>query len=218
MCSGKCSVTLLNELEDVRTYLEKEDTFFYSMVYDPNQKTLLVDKGEIRVGADYQAEVPPYISPGEWSWWPACIAMLELVKQWSRLVVAAEVVAVSTELSCPCRVPRGASSCSYQGLGAQQDAGPQGGAVLGGGPLHWDLCPGPAGRCQETSDQFAAGGSCRLQGHHSCELGCEVWRVCWGCEVWSVLGCEVWSVLGCEVWRSSAGVCGVESAGVWTVC
>ena len=72
-------MTLLNELEDVRTYLEKEDTFFYSMVYDPNQKTLLVDKGEIRVGADYQAEVPPYISPGEWSWWPSCIAMLELV-------------------------------------------------------------------------------------------------------------------------------------------
>lgn len=62
--SGKCSVTLLNELEDVRTYLEKEDTFFYSMVYDPNQKTLLVDKGEIRIGADYQAEIPAYISPG----------------------------------------------------------------------------------------------------------------------------------------------------------
>lgn len=63
MVRGKCSVTLLNELEDVRTYLEREDTFFYSMVYDPNQKTLLVDKGEIRVGADYQAEVPAYISP-----------------------------------------------------------------------------------------------------------------------------------------------------------
>ena len=57
-------MTLLNELEDVRTYLEKEDTFFYSMVYDPNQKTLLVDKGEIRIGLDYQAEVPPFISPG----------------------------------------------------------------------------------------------------------------------------------------------------------
>ena len=57
-------MSLLNELEDVRTYLEKEDTFFYSMVYDPNQKTLLVDKGEIRIGLDYQAEIPPYISPG----------------------------------------------------------------------------------------------------------------------------------------------------------
>ena len=57
-------MTLLNELEDVRTYLVSEDTFFYSMVYDPNMKTLLVDKGEIRVGADFQAEVPPYIPPG----------------------------------------------------------------------------------------------------------------------------------------------------------
>jgi hypothetical protein len=63
--SGKCSVTLLNELEDVRTYLVKEDTFFYSMVYDPNVKNLLVDKGDIRVGTDFQAEVPPYVPPGE---------------------------------------------------------------------------------------------------------------------------------------------------------
>ena len=58
-------MSLLNELEDIRTYLEEEDTFYYSMVYDPNQKTLLVDKGEIRTGTDYQAEVPPYIDPGE---------------------------------------------------------------------------------------------------------------------------------------------------------
>ncbi len=33
------------------------------MVYDPNQKTLLVDKGEIRVGPDYQAVVPEYVLP-----------------------------------------------------------------------------------------------------------------------------------------------------------
>ena len=58
-------MSLLNELEDIRTYLEEEDTFYYSMVYDPNQKTLLVDKGEIRTGTDYQAEIPPYIDPGE---------------------------------------------------------------------------------------------------------------------------------------------------------
>lgn len=43
--------------------MEKEDTFFYTMVFDPNQKTLLVDKGEMRVGPDYQAEVPPYVPP-----------------------------------------------------------------------------------------------------------------------------------------------------------
>ena len=63
-------MSLLNELEDVAVYLQKEDTFFYTMVYDPNQKTLLVDKGEIRVGPDYQAEIPPYISPGTCSTYP----------------------------------------------------------------------------------------------------------------------------------------------------
>lgn len=56
---------MLNELENVESYLEKEDTFFYTMVYDPNQKTLLVDKGEIRVGGDYQAEVPDYLPPSK---------------------------------------------------------------------------------------------------------------------------------------------------------
>ena len=58
-------MSLLNELEDIHTYLDKEDTFFFTMVYDPNQKTLLVDKGEIRVGTDYQAEIPPYVDPGK---------------------------------------------------------------------------------------------------------------------------------------------------------
>lgn len=47
------------------------------MVYDPIQKTLLVDKGEIRVGSDYQAEIPPYIDPGK-----ANITQ-ELCKIWS---------------------------------------------------------------------------------------------------------------------------------------
>ena len=60
---GKCAVSLLNELENIQSYMEKEDTFFYTMVFDPNQKTLLVDKGEIRVGPTYQAEVPPYVPP-----------------------------------------------------------------------------------------------------------------------------------------------------------
>ncbi|EMP27457.1 Metastasis-associated protein MTA3 [Chelonia mydas] len=55
---GKCSVALLNETESVLSYLDKEDTFFYSLVYDPSLKTLLADKGEIRVGPRYQADVP----------------------------------------------------------------------------------------------------------------------------------------------------------------
>ena len=58
-------MSLLNELENVKSYLDKEDTFFYTMVYDPNHKTLLVDKGEIRVGVDYQAMVPRFIPPSE---------------------------------------------------------------------------------------------------------------------------------------------------------
>lgn len=55
---GKCSVTLLNETEALSSYLTKEDTFFYTLVYDPQQKTLLADRGEIRVGSRFQAEVP----------------------------------------------------------------------------------------------------------------------------------------------------------------
>ncbi|XP_021345443.1 metastasis-associated protein MTA3-like isoform X2 [Mizuhopecten yessoensis] len=54
---GKCVVTLLNETESLLSYLNKEDTFFYSLVYDPSQRTLLADKGEIRVGGRYQADI-----------------------------------------------------------------------------------------------------------------------------------------------------------------
>ena len=54
---GKCNVTLLNETESLSSYLNKEDSFFYTLVYEPNQKTLLADRGEIRVGSRYQAEL-----------------------------------------------------------------------------------------------------------------------------------------------------------------
>uniref|UniRef100_A0A673KH95 Metastasis associated 1 n=1 Tax=Sinocyclocheilus rhinocerous TaxID=307959 RepID=A0A673KH95_9TELE len=54
---GKCCVTLLNETEALKSYLDREDAFFYSLVYDPQQKTLLADKGEIRVGNKYQADI-----------------------------------------------------------------------------------------------------------------------------------------------------------------
>lgn len=54
---GKCSVTLLSEIETPECY-DREDTFFYSLVYDSVQMTLLADKGAIRVGEKYQATVP----------------------------------------------------------------------------------------------------------------------------------------------------------------
>ncbi|KAH9380482.1 hypothetical protein HPB48_008816 [Haemaphysalis longicornis] len=57
---GKCSVTLLNETESLLAYLNKEDAFFYALVYDPQQRSLLADRGEIRVGQRYQAETLVY--------------------------------------------------------------------------------------------------------------------------------------------------------------
>lgn len=62
---GKCCVTLLNETEALKSYLEREDVFFYSLVYDPQQKTLLADKGEIRVGNKYQADITDLLKEGE---------------------------------------------------------------------------------------------------------------------------------------------------------
>lgn len=43
-----------------------QDCFFYSLVFDPVQKTLLADQGEIRVGCKYQAEIPERLVEGEW--------------------------------------------------------------------------------------------------------------------------------------------------------
>uniref|UniRef100_A0A4W5PYT2 Metastasis associated 1 n=1 Tax=Hucho hucho TaxID=62062 RepID=A0A4W5PYT2_9TELE len=62
---GKCCVTLLNETEALKSYLDREDAFFYSLVYDPQQKTLLADKGEIRVGNKYQADITDFLKEGE---------------------------------------------------------------------------------------------------------------------------------------------------------
>lgn len=56
---GKCTVQLLNESESFASYLDKEDTYFYTLVYDPQQKVITADRGEIRVGQRFQAEVPP---------------------------------------------------------------------------------------------------------------------------------------------------------------
>lgn len=42
-----------------------QDCFFYSLVFDPVQKTLLADQGEIRVGSKYQAEIPDKLAESE---------------------------------------------------------------------------------------------------------------------------------------------------------
>lgn len=44
-----------------------QDTFFYCLVFDPTQKTLLADKGEIRVGSRYQTEMTTFLKEGEFT-------------------------------------------------------------------------------------------------------------------------------------------------------
>ena len=55
---GKCSVTLMSEVETIASYISREDAFFYSLVFDPHQKTLQADRGNIRIGGEFQAVVP----------------------------------------------------------------------------------------------------------------------------------------------------------------
>ncbi|XP_041714549.1 metastasis-associated protein MTA3 isoform X3 [Coregonus clupeaformis] len=106
---GKCSVALLNETEAVLSYLDKEDTFFYSLVYDPTQKTLLADKGEIRVGPRFQADVPDMlqeVESDEWDqskleeklWDPDCPLSSKQIDQF--LVVARAVGTFARALDC----------------------------------------------------------------------------------------------------------------------
>ena len=60
---GKCSVTLLSEVESIEIdYAGRDDAFFYALVYDPQQKTLVADRGEIRIGSAYQATVPAVLA------------------------------------------------------------------------------------------------------------------------------------------------------------
>lgn len=56
---AKCSVLLFNEeVEKYSDYLAKEDQFYYHLTYDPYQKSIVHDQGEIRVGSRYQSELP----------------------------------------------------------------------------------------------------------------------------------------------------------------
>lgn len=56
---SKCSVLLFNEeVERYSDFVNKEDSFYYHLTYDPYQKSIVADKGEIRVGYRYQVEIP----------------------------------------------------------------------------------------------------------------------------------------------------------------
>uniref|UniRef100_A0A915E0Z0 Metastasis-associated protein MTA3 n=1 Tax=Ditylenchus dipsaci TaxID=166011 RepID=A0A915E0Z0_9BILA len=60
--SWKCAVVILNEVETCDMYLEREDAFFYSLVYDPGNHTLLADKGKIEMGERHQADIPDILA------------------------------------------------------------------------------------------------------------------------------------------------------------
>ncbi|KAI6188088.1 BMA-LIN-40, isoform a [Aphelenchoides besseyi] len=55
---GKCTVVMLSEVETSESYLNREDAFFYSLVFDAVNHTLLADKGKIDIGERHQAHVP----------------------------------------------------------------------------------------------------------------------------------------------------------------
>ena len=58
----------MHKAESLFSYIKAEDTFFYTLVYDRTNESLFEDRGEIKIGSNYQAEVPnvdAIIKPGE---------------------------------------------------------------------------------------------------------------------------------------------------------
>ena len=49
---------MLHKAESLFSYIKAEDTFFYTLVYDRTNESLFEDRGEIKIGSSYQAEVP----------------------------------------------------------------------------------------------------------------------------------------------------------------
>nr|VZI02815.1 unnamed protein product [Spirometra erinaceieuropaei] len=68
---GKCSVTLYNDVEPLTSYVQREDAFYYRLIYDPSTKRLQEDRGSMRIGSDYQSEIQPLLKKGNSrSSWP----------------------------------------------------------------------------------------------------------------------------------------------------
>lgn len=63
--SGKCTVTLYSEVEPMTSYVEREDAFYYRLIYDANAKLLSEDRGSMRIGSDFQCEIQPLLGKGE---------------------------------------------------------------------------------------------------------------------------------------------------------
>jgi metastasis-associated protein MTA len=60
---AKCSVLLFHsDIEKLNDYMSHDDQYYYTLTYDPYQRTIVADKGEIRVGFKYQVEIPSILS------------------------------------------------------------------------------------------------------------------------------------------------------------
>lgn len=57
---GKCNVSHCIDLKAVREFKPEDDTFFYTLSYNPETRRLASTQGEIRVGASHQANLPDY--------------------------------------------------------------------------------------------------------------------------------------------------------------
>jgi len=56
---GKCDVLLLGPTDQmVPDYLGSESNYFYTLVYDQSQRTVVTDRGDIRSGPGYQVDIP----------------------------------------------------------------------------------------------------------------------------------------------------------------
>lgn len=57
-------MTLYNEVEPLTSYVEREDAFYYRLIYDPNTKRLQEDRGSMRIGSDFQCDIQPLLTKG----------------------------------------------------------------------------------------------------------------------------------------------------------
>ena len=48
----------MHKAETLFSYIKQEDTFFYTLVYDRTNESVFEDRGEIKIGSVYQADVP----------------------------------------------------------------------------------------------------------------------------------------------------------------
>jgi metastasis-associated protein MTA len=54
---GRCAVVFLSDIDTPEMYLKREDTFFYSLIYDRTNETLMSDKRALQIGVNFQAVI-----------------------------------------------------------------------------------------------------------------------------------------------------------------